>query len=50
MDRSEIAIKQIREKEYYKKYLNDERVVKIIGSGFDVEKKEFLLPIIEVIK
>ncbi|MBU0765371.1 MAG: ATP-binding protein [Bacteroidetes bacterium] len=34
------ALKQIKEKEYYKPFLNDGRQVVLVGIGFDKEKKE----------
>ncbi|MBI4649643.1 MAG: AAA family ATPase [Bacteroidia bacterium] len=34
------AMQQIKEKEYYKPFLNDGRQVVLVGVGFDTEKKE----------
>ncbi|MBQ8754211.1 MAG: PD-(D/E)XK nuclease domain-containing protein, partial [Lentisphaeria bacterium] len=38
LDNDPTALEQIKEKEYYKKYLLDKREIYIVGVNFDSEK------------
>ena len=40
MDTPEIALQQIEQNEYFKRFMNDERPKYLIGVGFDKKKKE----------
>lgn len=39
MGKAYTGLKQIKEKEYYEKYLSTGKIIKIIGVGFDIEQK-----------
>ena len=39
VDTKENALKQIKEKKYYEKYLNDNKNIYLIGIGFNTDDK-----------
>ena len=47
---AEEAMKQLKDKQYHQKYLNDKRQIIILAIGFDTEKRNISDYLIEVVK
>lgn len=46
---AEAALKQIKEKKYYEKYLNKSKSLSLIGVSFDSEEKNIREYLVEVL-